>query len=166
MLRAADTVDVLTSRVEKLEAQLTSLQKDLDDMKADNANLKTQLAQSDALRLKERDIIISKVDEAVTKAKNDFAEKLAAATPPAPAPAPVAENSDKTEKNEQTEKGYEHIVEKGQNLWLIAKAYQDKGIAVTVDDIRQANGLKPQTSLHVGQKLFIPAKSTPKPASS
>lgn len=159
MLRAADTVEVLSARLEKLETLLASLQKDLADVKTENSSLKDQLAQSETQRLKEREIIIAEVDKAVTKAKNDFSEKLASA---APAPAPIAETdkAEKNEKSEKTEKGYEHVVEKGQTLWLIAKAYQDKGVAVTADDIRRANNLKAQTSLQVGQKLFIPAKSS------
>lgn len=48
------------------------------------------------------------------------------------------------------EQGYEHVVEKGQTLSAIAKAYK-----TTVDAIKKANNLKGDT-VFIGQKLFIP----------
>jgi LysM repeat protein len=49
-----------------------------------------------------------------------------------------------------TEQGYEHVVEKGQTLSAIAKAYN-----TTVDAIKKSNNLKNDT-VYIGQKLFIP----------
>ncbi len=49
-----------------------------------------------------------------------------------------------------SEQGYEHVVEKGQTLSAIAKAYK-----TSVDAIRKANNLKNDT-VYIGQKLFIP----------
>ncbi|MFA6562832.1 MAG: LysM peptidoglycan-binding domain-containing protein [Verrucomicrobiia bacterium] len=48
------------------------------------------------------------------------------------------------------EQGYEHVIEKGQSLSAIAKAY-----STTVDAIKKANNLKGET-IFIGQKLFIP----------
>ncbi|MFH1067569.1 MAG: LysM peptidoglycan-binding domain-containing protein [bacterium] len=61
-------------------------------------------------------------------------------------------------KEEEKEEGYEHVVEKGQTLWIIAQAYQKKGVHVTVEDICKANDMKPGDKLRVGQRLFIPNK--------
>jgi len=54
------------------------------------------------------------------------------------------------------EDGYYYPVKAGDTIALIAKAYRDKGIKVTSQQILDANpGLKP-TSLKVDQKIFIP----------
>lgn len=44
-----------------------------------------------------------------------------------------------------------HTVRPGESLWSIAQKY-----GTTVDALRKANGLKPGTSIHPGQKLRIP----------
>ena len=54
------------------------------------------------------------------------------------------------------QKGYYHIVASGETLSLICSAYRDKGVKVTVSEIRRANGLTEGSSLKTGQKLFIP----------
>jgi LysM repeat protein len=55
------------------------------------------------------------------------------------------------------EKGYDYIVQQGDTLGLIAKAYREKNIKVSVAQILAANpGLKPE-NMKVGQKIFIPA---------
>jgi len=54
--------------------------------------------------------------------------------------------------------GYYYTIQSGNTLSAIAKAYQAKGIKVTVKEILAANpGLNPG-SLYVGQKIFIPAQ--------
>lgn len=51
----------------------------------------------------------------------------------------------------------EHKVESGETVEAIAKAYRDKGIKVTADQILAANpGLQPKT-MKVGQTIIIPA---------
>jgi nucleoid-associated protein YgaU len=56
-----------------------------------------------------------------------------------------------------SDKGYEYVVQSGDSLSLIAAAYKDKGVKVTVDQILKANpGLKPE-KLKVGQTIFIPS---------
>ncbi len=53
--------------------------------------------------------------------------------------------------------GYYYAIQSGNTLSAIAKAYQAKGVKVTVKEILAANpGLNPN-SLIVGQKIFIPA---------
>lgn len=47
----------------------------------------------------------------------------------------------------------EHVVARGQNLVGIARRYR-----VTVDAIREVNGLKPWEQLHPGQRLVIPER--------
>ncbi|QHI70901.1 LysM peptidoglycan-binding domain-containing protein [Tichowtungia aerotolerans] len=47
--------------------------------------------------------------------------------------------------------GYEHVVQRGETLSAIAKAYN-----VTAKAIIEANKIKNPNRLSVGQKLFIP----------
>ena len=54
-------------------------------------------------------------------------------------------------------KGFEYVIEKNDNLSAIVKAYAEKNIKVTTDQILKANpGLDPNR-LRVGKKIFIPA---------
>jgi LysM repeat protein len=72
------------------------------------------------------------------------------APPPDPAPAPAP----------KPQKGYYHVVEAGETLTMICGAYRDKGVKVTVSQIRKANGLTEKSVLKVGEKLFIPKPGT------
>jgi LysM repeat protein len=77
-------------------------------------------------------------------ADNDIDPTDAGSADPAPAPAP------------KPQKGYYHIVDKGETLSMICAAYADQGVKVTVAQVRKANGLTTKSVLKVGQKLFIP----------
>ena len=54
------------------------------------------------------------------------------------------------------EKGYEHVIEKGQTLSAIVVAYRTKGIKVTLKQMLEANPNLNDKKLYVGQKIFIP----------
>lgn len=55
------------------------------------------------------------------------------------------------------EKGFEYVVQPGDTLGAIVKAYRDKNVKVTLQQVLAANpGLRPET-MKVGQKIFIPA---------
>jgi len=78
-----------------------------------------------------------------TEAAADSDEK------PAATPAPVVHH-----------KGYYHTVMPHETLSMIAEAYRDHGVKVTVAEIRKANGLTSKSTLKTGQKLFIPKPGT------
>ena len=67
----------------------------------------------------------------------------------------------RTEKSPVSDKGYEHLVQKGEYLSTIVQAYnekfKEKGMkTLSVQQVIDANpGLKPER-LRVGQKVFIP----------
>ena len=55
------------------------------------------------------------------------------------------------------EKGYEYVIKESDTLSAIARAYNEQGIKVTVQQILDANqGLKAE-NLKPGKKIFIPA---------
>jgi LysM repeat protein len=61
------------------------------------------------------------------------------------------------EKSSAPEKGYKYTIQKNDNLSAIVKAYKEKNIKITTDQILKANpGLDPNR-LRVGQEIFIPA---------
>jgi len=55
--------------------------------------------------------------------------------------------------------GYEYVIKDGDTLGVIAKAFKEKGVKVTVSQIVKANpGMNPN-ALYVGKKIFIPDPS-------
>ena len=52
--------------------------------------------------------------------------------------------------------GYEYPVQSGDTLSAIARAYKDKGVKVTVQQIEKANPGLTATTLYVGKTIFIP----------
>jgi LysM repeat protein len=83
-------------------------------------------------------------------------EKLAK-TSAAPSPKPPKVTVPDTTVPTGPEKGFEYVVQSGDTLSLIAQAYRDKNIKVTVKQILQANPGLDEKRLKVGQKIFIPA---------
>jgi len=77
------------------------------------------------------------------------------------APTPAIEAPDNSKAGPPS-KGFEYVIEKNDNLSAIAKAYAEKNIKVTPEQILKANpGLDPNR-LRVGKKIFIPAPAATK----
>jgi len=87
--------------------------------------------------------------------------KTLAAPPPATKKlSPASPGEAPTEKPDVSDKGFEQVVKPGDTLSAIVKAYQDKNIKITMEQVLKANpGLKPE-KLHPGQKIFIPAPAS------
>ena len=144
ILRAADQIEIVMGNVTRLEGEMQSLRQEIKSVREENQQLRQLIADNETRRQKEKDILLGEVAKAVSEAT---------------ATAPTAKPEKKEVKKPSVkEEGYEHVVEKGQTLWIIAKAYKDQGVKVSVDDIRKANNLKASDSIRVGQKLFIPHK--------
>lgn len=157
MLKATDQVEMLTDQITKMKEELKALKQDSESLHTENYKLKQQVELNETKRLKERDIILTEVAKSIAKISKEkekaIEKKIAEVAEKEKA---QEKDKEKSKKSAKAEKGYEHVVEKGQTLWLISKAYKDKGINVSVDDIRLANNLKKNATLKVGQKLFIP----------
>ncbi|MDX6767236.1 MAG: LysM peptidoglycan-binding domain-containing protein [Candidatus Methylacidiphilales bacterium] len=144
ILKASDQIELLVQQNEQLRLQVQEMRADIDKLRGENAELRKTLAAQEKARAAEKEALLKEVSNIVASGKSTPAPP----TPPAaPGPTPSA----------GAEEGFEHIVQAGQSLWSIAKAFQDQGIKVSVEDIRNANHLK-DNNLHTGQKLFIPRK--------
>ena len=148
----ADARDVQNRRLDELAKRLRELQ---DEQGRPGAGYATrdELKQL-AAKLQEVDEKRQQDNEHVVRELEKLGKTLGSAGPRRPAaPAPVVTPGDGPAASD---KGFEYVIQSGDNLSAIAKAYNDKGYKVTVDQIQKANpGLKPK-ELRVGQTIFIP----------
>jgi LysM repeat protein len=70
-------------------------------------------------------------------------------------PKPAADDPD-TAAPATPQNGYEYVVQKGDSLSAIAKAYRAKGVKVTTTQITKANPGLSAATLYSGKKIFIP----------
>ncbi len=118
------------SRVAQSRQESLALRSDLESLRRELATLKTEQQQ-----------LRGAVDDLPAR----VSRAVAAARPPSP-PAGTA-----SRPRSASAVGYEHVVEAGQTLSEIARAY-----GVRMESIVQENNLKDAGSIRVGQKLFIP----------
>jgi len=146
--------DAQNKRIEDLARAVRDLQ---DQQSKPNASY---ASQDDLKRLADK---LKEIDQNRIKDSELIAEKLdrlgkTLSVPPSKPlkPAPAAPSGDAS-ASATPDKGYDYVIQSGDTLLAIAKAYNEKGIKVTTDQILKANpGLK-ERSLKVGQKIFIPA---------
>jgi LysM repeat protein len=152
LLRAADQLDLISTQSASLMQQVQELRSELEKLRAENTALRQQVTVLEKSRATERESILKEVSSIVAAGGRSptSAPTTGNATPPAaPVKTPIT--------GAGREEGFEHQVEHGQSLWAIAKAYQDAGVKVSVEEIKAANNLK-DNNLRSGQKLFIPKK--------
>jgi LysM repeat protein len=147
--------DAQNKRIEDLARGLRELQ---DQQNKPSGNYASQedvkhLAQN----LQEIERKRQEDNELVKKTLESLGKSLRS-PPPSQAAAATRPGPDQPEKAPKTkpENGYEYIIKDGDRLGTIAKAYNDKGVNVTVKQILDANpGLKPET-MKIGTRIFIP----------
>lgn len=121
----------MAGRIETLEMEIGQLNRDLQQLRSDLENRCNTIEQKSEEDKRE---LITRLSSELDKLA-----KQVASVPAAPA------------GGTQSGYGYEHIVQPGETLSTIAKAY-----SVTTKTIIQANKIKNPNLLSVGQKLFIP----------
>jgi len=143
--------DQLASRMARLESGNSTA-----DLRAEISGIKVQLAELKREQENMRREIVAEISR-------KMAGLLAQRQPPPPPPSASSGTSSsrassagtKSAPQRSTPEGpyYEHVVEPGQTLSLIAKGYE-----TTIPKILAANpNLKPN-SLRVGQKIIVPAE--------
>lgn len=147
VLRAADKLDFLTSQMENLQGEVAKLRSEADALRSENEALKRSMQELTAAQAADRQKLLDEVSQIVAKSTS---AKPAKTEVPAAPPASGA--------SAKQEKGYKHIVEKGQTVTAITRAYNAQGVKVTADDIIRANNLGPGAIVRAGQEIFIPKK--------
>jgi LysM repeat protein len=143
--------ELQNKRIEALEKQVADLQSQLNKPSGDYASaadvkeLRDAIKEVDKKRLADSDNVADQL-ERLRKALIGSAGRHTSA---APTEAPKT-------TFDATAPHMEYVVQSGDSLIAIAKAYRDKGVKVTVSQILAANpGLKPET-MKAGQKIVIP----------
>lgn len=132
----------LNAQIENLEASIESINQQLHHTQG---SLNTSIAaQNEAIRT---------LEKRQTQDKSDIISSLSKEIENVVANAlrSVPTTSTSSSKSAARGNGWEHVVERGQTLSAIAKAY---GVSTRV--IIQSNKIKNPNNLRIGQKLFIP----------
>jgi len=172
-----ERLNKLSGRMDDLLAAQEAIRKQLTDLAREIENVREQASkptgnyanQEDLVRLKKA---VEEVDrKRIEDADNVHTELLKlrkVLETPLPAP-PTKRNSAalrEKEREKETsipdkpvgdEKVYPYVIQSGDTLSVIAQAYREKNIKMTVDQILKANPGLNEKKLKVGQKIFIPA---------
>lgn len=128
---------------DKVSAPQVNNSASADDLKS----LAEKVQEIDRKRQEDRELILKQIENLAKVGGGATSHK----SPPSVAKAP-----DDTAAPATPQKGYEYTVKAGDTVGLIAKAYRDQGVKVSVSQILKANpGLDPN-KLYVGKKVFIP----------
>jgi nucleoid-associated protein YgaU len=162
--KLAGRIDDLVAGQESLRNRIQALEREIEAVREQASKPTGNYATQEELkRLADavKDVDQKRIKDAdAVKAEFVKLSKVVAAPPPAtkkPAPNSPGDHA-AIEANTAPEKGFgEYIIQNGDTLSLIVKAYRDKNIKLTAEQIVKANpGLVPE-KLKVGQKIWIPA---------
>jgi LysM repeat protein len=142
--RQGKQLDELRKQITELSDKVNSPVVNVSASREDLKTLAAQVQEIDKKRQSDRDLILKEISKlgSVGAATGHKAQPTASATDD---PAPVG-----------PQKGYEHVVQSGETISAIAKAYRDQGVKVTTPQILKANPKLDASKLFVGQKVFIP----------
>jgi nucleoid-associated protein YgaU len=153
--------DILKSQADQLRrlGDLEDAVKNLRDQQSrPNA---TYASQEDLKRLadaiKEVDNNRLKDYEKIREEIGQLGKVLAAPSTSTPVPTRPSSRNPVDAGPKQDENGYWYVVKRGDFLSTIAKAFNEQGVKVTLDQIEKANPNVDSTKLRIGQKIFIPA---------
>ena len=148
-------IDALAKKIDELADKVNTPQvstaASADDLKA----LADSVKEIDKKRQSDRELILKQID------------KLGNAVAGTPishghtTPTPPKQTDDPPATSAGPQKGYYHVVEDGEYLSTIAKAYRDKGVKVTSTQILKANPGLDANKLYPGKKIFIPDPNAP-----
>ena len=152
--RLAQQFDQMESNFESLTARMTRLESgnSAADLRAEISGIKAQIAEIKREQANMRREIVAEISQ---KMAGLLAQRQPLPPPPAATPATHSRPAAPKPPPRATPEGpyYEHVVEPGQTLSLIAKGYD-----TTVPKILAANPTLKPNSLRVGQKIIVPAE--------
>lgn len=140
----------IRSRLESLEQDMMRLSQFVNESNADQAQAYQSQVQAMNTSLDDLQKQIRIVDANRERDKKEVVDALSSKI--ASMMRTQSSRSSSRSSRPISGEGYEHVVEAGETLSAIAKAY-----SVRSDDIVRANNLKSADMLYVGQTLFIPA---------
>jgi LysM repeat protein len=144
-----DAKEAQNRQVEELKRSVQSLQQQVNKPSGNYASAEDVKHLADKLQEVDRKRIEDNERIAATLKDLGKTIKVASAAPVKPAPAPE-------QPSDVPSKGFEYTICSGDTLSTIAKAYRDKDVKVSVDQIVAANpGLDP-AKMRIGQTIFIP----------
>ncbi len=154
--------DLIAGQKQEKE-RLASLAREMENLR-EQASKPTAnyAAQEDLKRLADsvREVDRKRLEDydKITTELRKLGKTLAAPIPSSKKSTPTtALDSPDASKASPSAKGFEYVIEKNDSLSAIVKAYAEKNIKVTTEQILKANpGLDPNR-LRVGKKIFIPA---------
>jgi len=165
-----ERLNKLSGQIEDLIAGQKQQKERLASLAREMENLREQAskptanyaAQEDLKRLADsvREVDRKRLEDydKITTELRKLGKTLAAPIPSSKKSTPTtALDSPDASKASPSAKGFEYVIEKNDSLSAIVKAYAEKNIKVTTEQILKANpGLDPNR-LRVGKKIFIPA---------
>jgi len=149
-----DAKEAQNKKIEDLQSQIRDLQNQVSKPTGNYASaddvkqLKDAIEEVDKKRQADNEHIVQELQNLGNSLKGSTSGRHASSGS-APESVPTTHAS-------VPEKGYPYEIQQGDTLAAIAKAYREKGIKVTTQQIIDANpGLK-ANNMKVGQKIFIP----------
>jgi LysM repeat protein len=152
-------IDVLTEAKDELNKKIDALDNQIRDLQTQVSKPTGNYASADDLKqladaIKEVDKKRQADNDRVVQELQRLGKTLTSSppshrSPGTSTPPPIGDTS-------SPQDGFYYEIQDGNTLAEIAKAYRDKGIKITVQQILDANpGLK-ANNMKVGQKIFIP----------
>ena len=169
-------IDSLSAQIQDMTKVLGDQQKHIDTLERELAELRDKVntpVVNDYANRGDLRSLVEQVQEVDRKRKEDSdmiakqiekienLVKTAAVIPPPPHSRSNSStsNPDDSANSNVTEKGYEYVVKQGDTLGLILKAYREKGVKVSLAQIKAANPKMNPEVLIPGKKIFIPDAS-------
>jgi len=142
------TQETLEGRLSRLEAQMNSAARSQDDLVGVRRDIQLIRSERETLKKEITDDLAARIEKIAARQQAE----IRAARPAAAAASATGATAKRAAAGASAgHSGYEHKVEKGQTLSIIAKGY-----GTTVEAIMKANKLANPSSIRVGQVLFIP----------
>lgn len=143
ILKAADQIELLVQQNQKMQQELVKMQQQISGLQEEKTALQKRVEEIEKNAAKDKQALLKEVAAIVASKSSGSSSTQAAAQEEKP-------------PSQVKQEGYEYEVKAGDSLWAIAKAYQDAGVKVSVEEIRKANNMGKSQDLRVGQKLFVP----------
>ena len=138
-------IDALEKELADLAAKVNTPQVNDSASAADLRKLADAVQEIDRKRQADKELILANLEKL---------GKISAGEPHLHRPAPKTSDTPAV-----TQDCFPYVIQEGDTLGLIAKAFKEKGVKVTTAQIIKANpGLNPN-ALYVGKKIFIPDTS-------